>query len=79
MGRILQAVFILVVLGALGVLGYAYFGDMEADPVQTRTPVTLPGLAPPPPAQPVPGAALVPVAPSAAPESSTPAEAASGQ
>ncbi|MBZ4022444.1 hypothetical protein CKO11_08235 [Rhodobacter sp. TJ_12] len=62
MGRILQAVFVLVLLAALGVLGYAYFGDMDADPAEVRSPVDLPGLAPPAaPVPAVPAAALAPV------------------
>lgn len=57
MGRILQAVIVLVVLAALGVLGYAYFGDMQADPVETRVPVALPGLDQPAPSAVRPAAA----------------------
>ncbi|SOC12062.1 hypothetical protein [Rhodobacter maris] len=82
MGRILQAVIVLVALAALGVLGYAYFGDMEADPVQTRAPVTLPGLVPEAPAAALPAAPAAPSVPESAPvfggTPAAPAEAAGG-
>ncbi|MFD2175506.1 hypothetical protein [Rhodobacter lacus] len=82
MGRILQAVIVLVILAVLGVLGYAYFGDMQADPVAQRAPVTLPGLAPPAPATETPPAVpAAPVVPESAPVfggSSAPAEAPGG-
>ena len=63
MGRILLAIVILLLLGVLGTLGFAYFGDMVADPVENRQPVTLPGLAPPPVAPPAAPVAAQPAAP----------------
>ncbi|MFB2531287.1 hypothetical protein ACEYYB_03285 [Paracoccus sp. p4-l81] len=39
----LKILVALVVLGLIGVAGYAYLGDMQADPVETRLPVTLNG------------------------------------
>lgn len=42
MGRIFKLIVILVVLGAIGVIGYAYLGDMSADSQQQHIEVTLP-------------------------------------
>ncbi|MTH35118.1 hypothetical protein GL279_10940 [Paracoccus limosus] len=39
--RLLAGVLALVILGLAGLLGYAYFGDMKADPQETRLPVQL--------------------------------------
>lgn len=46
MGRILQAIAVLILLAGLGTLGYAYFGDMAPRPVENRLEVDLPGSAP---------------------------------
>lgn len=54
--RLLAAVAVLVILGISGLLGYAYFGDMTADPQETRLPVQL-DLGAPTPAAPVEAAA----------------------
>ncbi|WP_295532977.1 hypothetical protein [uncultured Thioclava sp.] len=43
MGRIFKLVVILLVLGAIGIIGYAYLGDMKPDAQQQRIEVTLPG------------------------------------
>ena len=43
MGRILQAILLLVILAALGVVGYAYFGDLTPVQHEQRLDVTLPG------------------------------------
>ncbi|KQB17125.1 hypothetical protein LY44_00877 [Rhodobacter capsulatus] len=48
MGRMFKAIFVLLLTAVLGTLGYAYFGDMQADPVEIRSPVALPDLAPAP-------------------------------
>lgn len=64
MGRMIKAILVLLLAAVLGTLGYAYFGDMSADPVEIRSPVALPDLAPATPA--VPAAALMPSAPAAA-------------
>lgn len=45
MGRILQAIAILLFLAILGVVGYAYFGDMTPVPGEQHLDVTLPGVA----------------------------------
>lgn len=46
MGRIvLKIVAVLVILGALGIIGYAYFGDMTPVQTEQRQEVTLPGAA----------------------------------
>lgn len=41
MGLIFKALLLLVVLGFLGLVGYAYLGDLTPDQVETREPVTL--------------------------------------
>lgn len=46
MGRILQAIAVLILFAVLGTLGYAYFGDMAPRPVESRHEVALPGNAP---------------------------------
>lgn len=43
MGRIFKLVVILLVLGAIGIIGYAYLGDMKPDAKEQRIDVTLPG------------------------------------
>lgn len=55
MGRILQAILLLLLLGVLAVVGYAYFGDMTPATSEQRLEVTLPG-------QPAPAAAPAPAA-----------------
>ncbi|WP_299358425.1 hypothetical protein [uncultured Paracoccus sp.] len=47
--RLLRVLVILLGLALLGLAGYAYFGDMDADPVEIRVPVEL-DLADPAPA-----------------------------
>ena len=47
--RLLRVLVILLGLALLGLAGYAYFGDMDADPVEIRVPVEL-DLADPTPA-----------------------------
>lgn len=59
--RLLAAVAALVILGISGLLGYAYFGDMTADPQETRLPVQL-DLGAPTPAAPAEAAAPAPAA-----------------
>ena len=39
--RLLRFLIFLVVLGLIALVGYAYFGDMAADPQQMRVPVQL--------------------------------------
>lgn len=41
---ILKLVAVLVILAGVGLIAYAYLGDMGADPQETRTPVLLEGL-----------------------------------
>jgi hypothetical protein len=41
MGRILKLLAVLVVLGGLALVGYAYLGDLAPDQAETRLPVTL--------------------------------------
>lgn len=41
MGRILKAVLVLAILGAIGLVGYAYLGDLTPVPQETRKPVEL--------------------------------------
>ena len=43
MGRIFKAIFTLVVLGALAVVGFAYFGDMAPESSEQTVEITLPG------------------------------------
>lgn len=45
MGRIFQAILLLLLLAALGVVGYAYFGDLSATREEQRIDITLPGAA----------------------------------
>ncbi|WP_169583269.1 hypothetical protein [Rhodobacter capsulatus] len=55
-----KVILVLLLAAVLGTLGYAYFGDMTADPVEIRSPVALPDLAP---AAAVPAAAVSPASP----------------
>ncbi len=41
MGRLLRAVFFLVVILGLGLVGYAYLGDLSPDRSEVRIPVDL--------------------------------------
>ena len=41
MGRILKAVAVLAVLGAIGLIGFAYLGDLTPAPSEMRKPVEL--------------------------------------
>lgn len=41
MGRIIKAVFVLAVLGFLGLTGYAYLADLRPSQVEIRKPVVL--------------------------------------
>jgi hypothetical protein len=41
MGRILRAILTLAVLAAIGLAGYAYFGDMKPQPQDQSIPVEL--------------------------------------
>jgi len=45
MGRILQALLFLLLLGALAVIGFAYLGDMSPEATEQRIEVQLPGSA----------------------------------
>lgn len=75
--RLLAALAALVILGISGLLGYAYFGDMTADPQETRLPVQL-DLGAPTPA--VPAEAAAPASAASAPAAATaPAATQAGQ
>lgn len=39
--NIIKLLIVLVILGMIGIAGYAYLGDMAAQPVPTRVPVDL--------------------------------------
>lgn len=41
MGRVLRAILVVIVIGLLGVAGFAYLGDMSPQPAQQRLPVNL--------------------------------------
>ena len=41
MGRIFKALLLLIVLGGIGLVSYAYLGDMSAPVQQITQPVTL--------------------------------------
>lgn len=41
MGRIIKAVFVLAVLGFIGLTGYAYLADLSPAQTQVSLPVTL--------------------------------------
>ena len=41
MGRIIKAVFVLAVLGFIGLTAYAYFGQPAPDKAEVRKPVVL--------------------------------------
>lgn len=61
--RLLRVIIFLVVAGVIALVGYAYFGDMTADPRPIRVPVELDLNVPAPSAPETP-----PVQPAAAPE-----------
>lgn len=41
MGRIFKAVLTLLVIAFLGVVGYAYLGDLKPEPKDVRQPIDL--------------------------------------
>lgn len=41
MGRIIKALFLLAILGFLGLTGYAYLADLSPDQGEVKVPVTL--------------------------------------
>lgn len=41
MGRLFKTLLVLLVLGFLGLVGYAYLGDLSPDRVEVNEPVTL--------------------------------------
>lgn len=41
--RTLKAIAVLVFLGAAGLIGYAYLGDLTPDRTETRIPVEIDG------------------------------------
>ncbi|MCV6595943.1 MAG: hypothetical protein OIF40_02495 [Mangrovicoccus sp.] len=41
MGRIFRAILYLIVLGGLGLTGFAYLGDLTPEQEEMRVPVTL--------------------------------------
>lgn len=43
MGRLFKLLFFLIVLGALGVLGFAYLGDLSPEQNDVSEPVELDG------------------------------------
>lgn len=71
--RLLRVIIFLVVAGVIALVGFAYFGDMTADPRQIRVPVQLdlgvpPAAAPAAAAQPAATDAPTADAPADAPE-----------
>ena len=66
--RLLRLVMLLVVVGVIALVGYAYFGDMASDSRQMRVPVELDLDVPAAPAQaaaaPIPPAVATPAQPS---------------
>ena len=76
--RLLRVIIFLLLAGFAGLAGYAYFGDMAADPQPMRVPVQIdlgagPGAAP---ATPAAGAAPAAASPAdaTAPNTTAPAE-----
>jgi len=41
MGRLIKVVLVLVVLGFVGLVGYAYLGNMAPEGAEVKVPVTL--------------------------------------
>lgn len=71
--RLLQVIVFLLAAALLALTGYAYFGDMSADPRPTRVPVRLDlGTAPPAPPAPAPAAAAAPTEAPMDPEADAP-------
>ena len=66
--RLLRVVVVLLILALVGLAGYAYFGDMAADPTEIRVPVQLElGTPDPEDTAAVPNVAPAPVADAASP------------
>ncbi|SEH61465.1 hypothetical protein [Paracoccus alkenifer] len=61
--RLLRVIVFLLVAALLALTGYAYFGDMSADPRTTRVPVRLDLGAAPTTAPPAPAATAEPAEP----------------
>lgn len=43
MGRIIKGIVVLALLGFVGLVGYAYLGNLVPEPQEIRVPVTLDG------------------------------------
>lgn len=41
MGRIIKAIFVLAMLGIIGLTGFAYIADLSPDQGEVKVPVTL--------------------------------------
>lgn len=41
MGRIIKAIFVLAILGFIGLTGFAYIADLSPDQGEVKVPVTL--------------------------------------
>ena len=41
LGTLFKLIFVLVIVGAVGLVGYAYFGDLAPETEDVRQPVTL--------------------------------------
>lgn len=41
MGRIIKAIFVLAILGFIGLTGFAYVADLSPDQGEVKVPVTL--------------------------------------
>ena len=41
MGRIIKVLFLLILLGFIGLTGYAYLADLSPDQTEVKVPVTL--------------------------------------
>ena len=41
MGRIIKALFLLAILGLIGLTGFAYLADLSPDQSEVKVPVTL--------------------------------------
>lgn len=44
MSRLIKPLLFLLLVGVAAVIGFAYFGDISADRIENRVPVTLDGL-----------------------------------
>lgn len=69
--RLLRVIIFLAVAGVIALVGYAYLGDMTADPKPIRVPVEL-DLGAPAPAAPTATPAAQPAPPAAPDEPSDP-------